>query len=283
MILSGKTYVVGILGHPVSHSASPSMHNAAYEHLGLDYVYVPFDVEPGRVGDAVESLRALSLRGVNVTVPHKEAVIDYLDHIDPLAKKMGAVNTIVHRNGRLMGYNTDGPGFVAAIRYDFGLELSGRQVVLLGAGGSCRAIVVSLLESKVASITLLNRSVDKATLMVRSLGASNVRVCGLQSDMAQDVLSQADLVVNTTSVGMVPDIQHSPLQDFSWVQKGQCVYDIIYSPAKTRFLSEAEQAGARIANGVSMLAGQGVLAFELFTGTKCSFSFMKEQIEKGIS
>ena len=259
------------------------MHNSAYSDLDLDCVYVPFDVEPGRVGDAVEALRALSIRGVNVTVPHKEAVVEYLDEVDPLAKKMGAVNTIVNRDGRLVGFNTDGPGFVAAIKQDFGLDVSGKQVVLLGAGGSSRGIVVSLLEAQVASVTILNRSVDKAKAMAESLGDSRLSVCALTDTLANDVLSQADLVVNTTSVGMVPDTQQSPLQDFSWVQDGQCVYDIIYSPAKTRFLSESEQAGARISNGVSMLAGQGVLAFELFTGSKCSFEFMKEQIEKGMS
>lgn len=282
MTLSGQTQIVGIFGHPVSHSASPAMHNAAYKDLGLDYVYVPFDVEPGRVGDAVESLRALSITGVNVTVPHKEAVIPYLDEVDPLAKKMGAVNTIVNRGGRLIGYNTDGPGFVDALRYDFDLDLAGKQVVLLGAGGSCRGIIVSLLESKVSSVTILNRSVDKAKAMVASLDSDVVSVCALTDTLANDVLSQADLVVNTTSVGMSPDIQQSPLQDFSWVQEGQCVYDIIYTPSKTRFLSSAESAGARISNGVSMLAGQGVLAFELFTGKPCAFVFMKAQIEKGL-
>jgi shikimate dehydrogenase len=283
MTLSGKTHVIGIFGHPVSHSASPGMHNAAYEKLGLDYVYVPFDVEPGRVGDAVEALRALSIRGVNVTVPHKEAVIEFLDEIDPLAQKMGAVNTIVNESGKLIGYNTDGPGFVAALRHDFDLDVSGRQVVMLGAGGSCRGIIVSLLNAGAASITILNRTVDKAKQMVASLGSNSVSVCALNDTTANDVLSQADLVVNTTSVGMVPDVQQSPLHDFSWVQDGQCVYDIIYNPIKTRFLSESESAGARVSNGVSMLAGQGVLAFEYFTGHSCEFEFMKRHIEKGLS
>lgn len=282
MIISGSTAVVGVIGHPVSHSASPAMHNAAYAELGLDFAYMAFDVEPDRVGAAVESVRALGLRGINVTVPHKETVMAYLDDIDPVAKQMGAVNTIVNKKGRLVGYNTDGPGFVMAVESDFDISLSGQAVVVLGAGGSCRGIAVSLLAAGVSSLTIVNRSLDKAKALGDSLNSESVQVYTYDDADVVDVLHKAGLVVNTTSVGMSPNTDYSVLKDFSWVRDGQCVYDVIYAPKKTQFLALAEAKGARVANGVSMLAAQGRLAFAYFTGVECSFEGMKSEIEKGL-
>jgi len=276
-IINGTTTLFGIIGDPVAHTASPAMHNAAFTKLGLNYVYVPLHVPSAKLEAAVLSLRVLNFRGINVTVPHKEDVIPFLDELDPLARAIGAVNTVITIDKRLVGYNTDAPGFLYALKQELGFIVTGKKVAIIGAGGTARALAVALAHGGAAKLGIVNRTMANAQHVAACVG----RRCAVQSfalntpDM-RTFLSQSDLVINTTSVGMVAG--ETPLDDYGWVREGQYVCDVIYTPEKTEFLSQADVRGAKILNGVGMLAAQGMLAFELFTGQPIPYSFMKDQI-----
>ncbi len=278
MVFNGHTHVVGVIGHPITHTVSPSMHHAAYDFLGLNYAFVPFDVAPNRLAEAVAGIRALSLVGVNVTVPYKESVIPYLDDLDPVARQIGAVNVICNVDGRLIGYNTDGDGFVASAKLCCDVDFSGKKVVIIGAGGAAKGIAFAMLAAGISELTILNRTRDRAEALVAQLTSGHVRAISLSEDLsgAYEALRRAHIVVQTTPVGMRSD--ESPLVDFSWVIPGQVCVDIIYRPKETLFLKEAEEAGARILNGEGMLAGQGQLAFRLFTGQDVPFEIMYNSV-----
>jgi shikimate dehydrogenase len=283
MEIDGKTQVAGVLGFPVSHSKSPAMHNAGYHHLNLPYTYIPFEVQPQNLGAFMAGFRALeNFRGLNVTVPYKEAVIPYLDELDTFARACGAVNTIVKSNNRLVGYNTDGRGFMTGLYCEVGLRLSKQSsVVIVGAGGSSRALSTVVKSLCNSAPTILNRHVDKALEMVKSTEypLGNVQVFGLdpvafgQSNF--EALNQADLIIQTTPVGMSPNEHECPIGNFDWVRPEQIVCDIIYKPDETLFLRKAKARGAQTLNGAGMLAGQGVLAFELITGHTIDYSIMR--------
>ncbi|MFH1169599.1 MAG: shikimate dehydrogenase [Chloroflexota bacterium] len=279
MIISGKTRVCGIIGDPVGHSMSPAMHNAAFRELGLDYVYVPFRVGGEALGGAIGGMRALGIRGLNVTIPHKVAVLPFLDALDPLAQRIGAVNTIVNDNGTLTGYNTDAAGFMQALLAG-GIEPEGRNVVVLGAGGAARAVSFALAE-RGARLTILNRHVDKATALAGRIsrdypGAAARR---LDDENLSAALAGADILVNATSSGMSPGAGDTPVPA-GRLRDGIIVCDIVYNPLRTRLLREAEAAGARVIGGMDMLAWQGALAFEKWTERKAPLELMKgEAIE----
>jgi len=277
--ISGKTKLVGIFGDPVDHTISPAMQNAAFEALGLDMAYIPFHVRKSPAYDlkaAVNAVRALNMRGVNVTIPHKEKVLKYLDEVDPDAKAAGAVNTIVNRNGKLVGYNTDGPGYLLSLKEDIGFTVRGKRIVILGAGGAARAILRSALEKRPASIVVANRTLKRAEDLIREFEASYpvvMKAVGLlDSAIAQD-LNNASLVVNTTSIGMkgtgAPDV---PLEA---LPRGSIVSDIVYVPLETAFLNAAKARGLRVHYGLSMLVRQGALTFELWTGKKAPVEVMQ--------
>ena len=279
--MTGSTLVMGIFGNPVHHSLSPGMHNAAAEALGMHVVYVPFLIEKGRLGQAVEGIRALGLLGVNVTVPFKEAVCAYLDRMDPLAAQIGSVNTIVCQNHQLVGYNTDAPGFLMAIQKDLGISLFGKRVCCLGAGGTARAIGFALMGQGLAGFSILNRTVEKAWAIrdhLADAGDVAIEVEGLNTVRAFSLLAEADLVINTTSVGLSEATQ-MPLSTMTWVTPRQTVYDCIYRPAVTPFLAAAQERGARVSNGLGMLVAQGALAFTLLTGQEAPFDVMKRTVE----
>jgi shikimate dehydrogenase len=279
--ISGQTALVGLIGWPVSHSVSPAMHNAAFDYLGLDWRYVPLPVNPepaGSVGEAVRGLRALGLRGANVTVPHKQAVIPSLDQLSPAAQAIGAVNTIVVRaDGQLYGDNTDAPGFVADLR-QHGIEPEGLHVVVLGAGGSARAVVYGLAMAGVARIAVLNRTIERAQELVQAL-RPHCAHSRLSAHQLPDAISQlaphADLIVNCTSVGMTPAVEAMPWDTPAAFGSGQTVYDLIYNPPVTRLLKTAEQDGARAIGGLGMLIWQGALAFESWTGRPAPIDVMR--------
>jgi len=267
--IRGTTQVVGVWGWPVRHSASPPMHNAAFAALGLDWVYVPFAVAPERVGEAVAGIRALGLRGVNVTVPLKEMVPAYLDELTPQAARLGAVNTIVNRDGRLIGDSTDGRGLLAALREEEGLPQPGEHAVVLGAGGSARAVVDALLEAGIA-VTLANRSADRAAALAQRLtrpGAPPIEIIPLTEAALRPALLAPNtrLLVNTTSVGMHPDSEGMPPVPEDAITPGLFVSDLIYNPPTTRLLALARSRGARIQNGIAMLVWQGAIAFSQWT------------------
>ncbi len=274
MTLDGKSAVFGIIGNPVAHSASPAMHNAMFSSLGIHAVYVPFHVPLDCLSAAILGLRALGVSGVNVTVPFKESVVPFLDELSPMANRLQAVNTIVNRDGHLVGYNTDGEGLLFSLQKELNLNLSGQNVVVLGAGGSSRSIVGTLLLAG-ASVTVANRSLDRLE-QFRLLFGENLTLLSLTDESLISALSQANLVVQTTSVGLKDT--HPLLDNFAWVYPNQCVVDIIYNPIETAFLRETRLRGAKTLNGAGMLAGQGVLGFQHFTGHLGDYELMKGQI-----
>ena len=276
--ITGKTRVYGLIGDPVGHSMSPAMHNAAFEKLGLDYVYLPFRVSPEALGAAVDGLRALNVRGFNVTIPHKVKIIPLLDGLDPSAEKTGAVNTIVNNGGELRGYNTDAGGFLRALR-DGGAEPAG-NIIVLGAGGASRAVCHILAEHG-ASLTILNRlqELDWAEALAEHIADDlrvSIRVMELNDHNLGTALEGADILINATSVGMSPDSEATPVPQ-GLLRPGLTVFDIVYNPRQTRLLREAGAAGARTIAGVDMLAWQGALAFEKWTGQPAPLDLMRAE------
>jgi shikimate dehydrogenase len=282
--LSGKTNIVGLIGWPTGHSVSPRMHNAAFAALGLDWCYVPLPVatEPGtRIAEAVSGLRALGLRGANVTIPHKQAVIPYLNYLTPAAQAIGAVNTIVvQADGSLLGDNTDAPGFVADLR-EHEVDPQNKHVLVVGAGGSARAVVYGLASAGAASITIANRTEERACELVTTLQgqvpACPLRACAFPDGIAA-VAAQSDVIINCTSLGMTPNLEGLPwLPDLPF-RPSQAVYDLVYNPRKTRLLAQAEQDGAQAIGGIGMLVWQGAIAFERWTGIVPPVDVMRQAI-----
>ena len=284
MDVSGKTKICGIIGDPVGHTMSPPMQNAAYKKLGLDYIYLPFHVRPEQLAQAVDGLRAINVRGFNVTIPHKVSIIPMLDGLDPQAEKIGAVNTVVNDDGELRGYNTDAPGFLKAL-LEQGVEPRGKNIVVIGAGGASRAVSYILAEND-ASLTILNRQLeldwaeDIAELIREDFG-KKVRVMELTKDFLADALQGAHILVNATSVGMSPAVDASPVPA-ELLRPDMYVFDVVYNPVMTRLLREASEAGAHTISGVDMLIWQGVLAFEKWTGHSAPVDIMRKEALKAL-
>lgn len=274
--ISGRTQVVGIIGDPVAHSRSPAMHNAAFAALGLDWVYVPFPVRAPDVGAAVAAVRALGLAGVNVTVPHKEAVLAHLDAVAPLARRIGAVNTIINVDGRLHGDNTDVYGFAQLVRATR-VRLRGRHAVVIGAGGSARAVVAALAELG-ARITLANRTAARARTLARRFRGVPIAVAPLDALAAPATLGDAALVINTTSAelggGSLPPIAVAATPP-------RCAFiDLLYGH-ETAFLAAARRAGRPAHDGSAMLLHQGARAFTLWTGRRAPIAVMARTLKGG--
>ena len=268
---------VGLFGWPVGHSRSPAMHNAAFRHLGLNWQYMLLPVHPNHVAEAVRGLRGLGFKGANVTVPHKLAVMQALDEIMPEARAIGAVNTIVNRDNRLIGYNTDGVGFLRALR-EGGFEPRGRRAILLGAGGASRAMLYALLTEQV-QLTIANRTQKKADVLAAEFAAHfNVSIETLPLDNAnalQQALNEADLLVNATSLGMYPHIDTMPLPANTHFHANLTVYDAVYNPLETKLLAQARAAGAKAIDGLGMLVHQGAVAFTHWTGEDAPVHVMR--------
>jgi len=279
-MITTDTKVCGLIGDPVEHSVSPAMHNAAFSHLKLDYIYLPFRVEKKHLAGAIDGARALGIKGLNVTIPHKVDVIPLLDGLDPLAEKIGAVNTIVNDNGILKGYNTDAGGFLEALLQS-GFKPQNKKAAVMGAGGASRAVCFALAENG-AEVVILNRQQEMhwavgLAVSVSELCDRKVKALELTDKNLEESLEGADLLVNATSVGMNPDAGQTPV-DKKLLKPGLTVFDVVYNPVKTRLLSEAEEAGARTISGMDMLIWQGALAFEMWTGIKPPVAIMKEAV-----
>jgi len=270
MPIDGRTKIFGIMGKPVSHSLSPAMHNAAFEALGLNNVYVPFPVSD--VAGALTGFRALGVGGVSVTIPHKQAVIPFLDFIDPVAERIGAVNTLVlGANGKISGFNTDWLGANRALGDQ--VELAGKKVVLLGAGGSARAIGFGLREGG-ADFLLCSRTPERGRRLAADLG------CKWHS-LADTSSLQGDILINATSVGMAPDANAMPLPKEK-VADFKVVMDIVYSPLETTLLRQAKEKKCVTINGLAMLLYQGAAQFEMWTGETAPLDVMRAQLLKKI-
>jgi shikimate dehydrogenase len=276
LIVSGKTQVCGIIGDPIEHSVSPAMHNAAFRAMGMDYTYVPFRVKREDLCQAIQGLRALNIRGLNVTLPHKVDVIRLLDEIDPVAESLGAVNTIVNEAGYLKGYNTDAAGFLKTLQAEK-IQPQNKNIVLLGAGGAARAIAF-ILADKGANLTILNRHPESAQDIagrIFQLFRKKTGVLELNLENLKNAIFESDILVNATSVGMSPHIDESPVPE-RLLKAELVVFDIIYNPTPTRLLAESEKRGAKNISGLEMLVRQGAVAFELWTGRKAPVPIMRE-------
>ena len=272
-MITSKTQMVGLLGHPVSHSQSPAMHNRAFAEKGLPFAYAAFDVAEEDLPDAVAGIRALGLKGVNVTIPHKVAIMPMLDEIDPLAKRIGAVNTVVNEGGRLIGYNTDGMGYVRSLVEETGIQLEQQVVTMLGAGGAARAVAFTLAERGVKQINIINRSREKAALLAEHVSAIVPTKAVEQAD-GREAIAASTLLINTTSIGMYPHVEDMPIP-MEWLHSEMVVSDLIYNPLETRLLREARKLGAQVHSGVGMFVNQGALAFELWTKQSAPSELMR--------
>lgn len=275
--ISGKTRVLGIVGWPVGHSLSPVMHNAAIAALGIDYVYVPFPVEPEHLGQAVEGLRRLGVRGFNVTIPHKTAIIPFLDRVSREAELCGAVNTVRQEGELLVGHNTDGTGLLASLREDLGFDPRGSSILVLGAGGAALGAVAALAGAGASRIVVANRTAERGAALVERFrpvfGAVEFLLSSLRPGELAEHVNTADLLLNTTSVGMNgTSFEDLPLAGMRPYGR---VYDMVYAPTETPLLAEARKLGLKCANGLGMLASQGEAAFSLWTGIEPPDGHMK--------
>ncbi len=270
---------MGVIGSPIGHSVSPAFQQAALDQAGINATYLAYDVLAEELRAFVQGLREPGVLGINITTPHKGAVIPFLDEMDDWATAAGAVNTIVAREGRLTGHNTDGVGFLRALRDEAGFSPEGRCALVLGAGGSARAVVLALSRSNVAGLTIANRTLSKAETLAELAQQNGVSASamGLDQDSLTTVAKEADLIVNCTSIGMVrgPDENGAPLLR-DQIPPSALVNDLVYNPKETPLLREAEAAGAKTLGGIYMLVYQGASAFEMWTGKPAPVSVMLE-------
>jgi len=270
---------LGIIGFPIGHSISPLFQQAALDHYGMDATYRAWEVKPDAVAAFVEGLRSPDVLGINVTVPHKEAVIPYLDEFGNSATGAGAVNTIVNRDGQLSGHNTDGTGFLRALREAGGFDPRGRRVLLLGAGGAARGVALALILEGVSHLTIANRTVSRAEILHKLANVHGITAQAIPLDGPALTLaaSTADLIVNCTTFGMShgPDEKGSPLSS-AQIPPTALVNDLVYNPLETPLLREAARAGASTLGGIQMLVYQGAASFEMWTGRDAPVAVMLE-------
>ncbi len=278
MRISGTTRVVGLFGFPVNHTLSPIMHNRAFENYNIDTVYLPLEVSPNQLNSAVEGIRAMNFIGANVTLPHKNTVVPFLDTVSELSRLIGVVNTIVQKEGQLHGTTTDPYGFLQGFK-ESGHSFQGKTVAVIGSGGSARTICYTLLhEEQPSQVFLVARNIQKSMLLsseIQQQLGKKVPVIAL-ADYVK-ISQKVDILVQCSSVGMTPHINSSPL-DASLFRAGQVAYDIIYTPEETLFLREAKQRGLHTVSGLGMLVYQGIASFKLWTGIEPDPALFYESI-----
>lgn len=276
MNISGKTKLCVIIGDPVEHSLSPAMHNAGYEVLGIadKFVFVAAQVKSEQLKDVIGGVRAMGIRGLTCTIPHKVEVMHHLDVIDPVAKKIGAVNTVVNDDGILTGHNTDWLGVVTPLEQI--TSLPGKTVALIGAGGAARAMAYGVTE-RGAKLIIYNRSREKAEELASSIG-EGIEINSIQ-DMNRESLQHVDIILNATSIGMSDQIHETPVPK-EFIQSHHVVFDAVYVPSETRLLREALEQGAKVIRGREMLLYQGVAQFELYTNEKAPVEIMRQILMK---
>jgi len=275
--------VYGVIGDPIEHSLSPKMHNAAFKKLGLNCVYLPFRVTPRNLKSAMTGIRALNIRGFNVTTPHKTAVIKFLDELDEAAQEIGAVNTVLNDEGRLIGYNTDGLGAARALEEQH-QDPSNKRIILIGAGGAARAIAFTLAR-RARSILILNRTKHRAVKLAKDIEGrigKKIIARSLARNSLLEALQGADILVNATSVGMYPKTERT-VATRKILHSGMVVFDIVYNPVKTLLLREAEAAGAKTIIGVGMLVHQGAEAFKIWTNHSPPVRVMRRALLEELS
>ncbi len=279
MSVKATTQIYGIFGHPVKHSLSPNMHNSAFEALGLDSVYVAFDIEPENIGEATNAIRTMGIKGINITIPHKQTIIPHLDEVSPDAKLTGAVNTVKNEGGKLTGFNTDVGGFLRAIREDLDFIPEGKTLFLVGAGGAARAVMSACCMNGISRISITDILPDKAEALAADFkeSFSDIEIGPLPMEDKDGIaakLSGADILVNASPAGM--DGEGKPDIPTSSLNKSAVVYDLVYKPPDTNLLNEVRELGHRASGGLSMLLYQGAESFEIWTGETAPVDVMKK-------
>lgn len=281
-MISGKTKLYGIYGYPVEHTFSPGMHNAAFRKLRMDACYVPFAVHPSRLGDAVNAVIPLGLCGLNITVPHKQNIIAYLDELSEEARLIGAVNTIQVVDGKLIGHNTDGRGFIRSLRDNAGFKPKGKTVFLVGSGGAARAVGFSLALAGVRKISLYDIDTLKANALALDIREkTGINALALSMRALAATAEEADCLINATPLGLKKNDPMPLKREF--IRKHHLVCDLVYNPPETRLLQAAKKRGAKRLSGLGMLLYQGVIAFEIWTGAKAPVSVMKNALTAQIA
>ncbi|MCG3148011.1 MAG: Shikimate dehydrogenase (NADP(+)) [Verrucomicrobiae bacterium] len=280
MQIDGSTQIVGVFGAPITHTASPAMHNAAFAALEMNWTYLAFHVEPPNLRQALFGVRDMNFRGVNLTIPHKILALDIVDEVDAEARRLGAVNTVTVAAGKLRGFNTDGYGFAKALKEEFDLSLKGKRVLVMGAGGAGRAIAIKCAIDGAAKIVVANRTSAKLSPIAHEIGKTKTAFESIKLNEVAAALANVDLLVNATAVGLnegegfdLPDAVFTP---------ALAVYDTIYRPAETALLRQAARAGAKTSNGLSMLLHQGAKAFEIWTGLKAPLPVMRRALRAAV-
>lgn len=276
--ITARTNVLCVIGHPIEHSMSPIMHNAALKDFSLDYVYVAFNIPPKDLKKAVLGFKMFNIKGINVTIPYKERIIPYLDEIDPLAEKIGAVNTIKNKGKYLIGKNTDASGAKKAL-LDAGCELTGKKALILGAGGAAKAVSFAISED-LDALYIANRTEKRAIKLAKDLtNKTNIKAVGkkMSINTLKNLINDVDILINTTPLGMYPDIEETPISE-EMLHNKLFVFDILYNPLETRLLKEAKKIGCKTLGGLDMFVNQGALAFEWWTGKKPNLNLMKEKV-----
>lgn len=280
--ISTETRLIGLLGYPLKQSFSPAMHNGAFEKLELNKIYMPIEVTAEDLADVIKGIAKMNFDGLNVTKPHKINVIQYLDEIDDLAKLIGAVNVVTIMDGRLKGYNSDGPGFYKAFKEETGEKVKDKIIFILGSGGAARAIAMTLAMKEVKKLYICNRTYEKAVDLAADIN-NKVKSCAFAVPLNLPEMSKAlkdtEVVINTTSVGMMPEPEGIPI-DKKLLDKSFTVCDIVYNPLKTRLLQEAEKVGCKTVTGISMMLYQGTESFELWTGLEPPVETMSTIVQK---
>lgn len=276
--ITACTKILCVIGHPIEHSMSPIMHNAIIQDLGLDFAYVAFDVRPENLKGAVEGFRALNVIGINVTIPHKETIINYLDTMDDVAQNIGAVNTIKNDNGNLIGRNTDAEGGRKAL-IDADCQISGKNLMILGAGGAAKALCYSLAKNT-NKIVIVNRTEERAVKLAEEVGEKfgvNIEGKNNSKRSLKDDLKKVDVLINTTPIGMYPNVDNTPVPK-EFLHPELYIFDVIYNPLETKLVKDGKEIGCKTLGGLDMLVNQGALAFEWWTNKKPNINLMKKKI-----
>ncbi len=279
-MITGKTLVTGVIGHPIEHSFSPPMHNNAYKLMDMDYVYLPFHVQVEDISNVITAAKTMNIKGLNVTIPHKTSIIPYLDEIDPIAEKINAVNTISFKNGIAKGYNTDGIGAIKSLQEYTTLE--DKNVLVIGAGGASKAITFTLINEDINSLTIANRTEENAKGLINNLKKQTGfnDIIYIPTEDSSDIIGDCDIIINTTPIGMHPNSNVAPPIKTENINSNHTVMDIIYNPLETELLKQARKNKAQVIPGTHMLINQGIVAFEIFTGRTPTYeSFEKPLLE----
>jgi len=267
--VTGETRIMGVLGNPIEHSISPQIHNTISSLLGVNAIYIPLKSEINKLEDTIKGLKAVNITGFNVTIPFKEKIMQYLDECSKEAQLIGAVNTVVNKNGRLIGFNTDAEGFAKSFEKAFGKGFKSARILILGAGGAARAVAVKAAMQGAEMINIANRTVQKAAdiaSLINNHSECRAEALSFEDIKQRNLLEETDVIINTTPIGMHPDIDNSPVSIDNNFSEKHIVYDLIYNPPETKLLKFAKKCGSKTLNGLGMLLYQAISAYELITG-----------------